>query len=1309
MTVKTEFLNPADSSVAASGEKQLTVGQGEKQKAEYDISVENARLWSTDTPELYTVRTTVMKDGQVTDTQDTTFGIRTIEWKRGSQKGENGCYINGKRVELNGVNLHSETYMLGNAMSDDAIYAEIKRLREYGFNFVRMAHYPHSQAFYEACDRYGVAVVDCLSGWQYFNNSNAFKDNTYQQIREMVRASRNHPSIVAWEPSLNESRFNKAWADRANQVTKEEYPENGKAKAWTCGWIEWNSYDFGVGTPQASVKRDAEKNHTDKAVIVSEYGDWNYGGYKSTTRVTREPAHYKNVKGGDEGMLIQCDNIQSSYSWNRQQNWNGAAAYWQYADYAGFDEEKLTYCGVVDVARIPKHGAYFFQSQRDPKVDMSAYGLDSGPMIYIANTWASDSPKDVRVYTNCDTVELYYNGDLIEKKTDADNEMWDPRAKLQDGTGGDKPEKLEGQGEMVSTEHIEYPPFTFNLTDKATPGEGTLTVKGYINGEEEPAAEFTRSAPGAASKLELEAENQEPLKLDGSTAKLVWVRVQDANGTTVNTANDTVKFSTEGPGYVVGSKEVGVRGGEWAVWVRGQRETAQTRETGQPIVLKAESGSLEGAQIEIATETVPGLPDKPAEGDRDDDGFEQPALPVNIMEGKAATASSVNTAGGGKKEEASDAVDGNSETKWCADAGNESDYDSLKHWLQVDLGSSFDISDMSIEFDSGPKNGKSYKYRVEVADNPELFGTENEGVFKTSEKTAQEQNSILSSEELKGAHGRYVRIWLNCPAGDMWPCIREVSAHGTTDNIAMYKEATAQNNSEDAGKAVDGNAETHWNSGNAATNDWWQIDLGSEYLVNSASVSFKWKDDGLKRNFKVLYSSDKESWNELQAVTDSSQHEIEFTIPDGGIEAQYIRLADFDIKNASNQTQWREVAEFAAAGTPLEVRQEFGYGKKTEASSCADGVTPGDGNEGNPVLFWRPAAEDTDPYWILDTEGIYDLRSLKMTWNTEEEHMYKVEISSDKKNWTEVVNHMEETNAGTYTTDNFKVTGRYLRIKVPQGTTQGFWVKLWGRPMEADKTAVSVEEEAISITGKAGTALNELGLPAEVNVKLDDDTKTRLGVDWSNNPNYDPNSAEAQTLNGTVQAIPGVTLGESGMTVQATVTLEAAPIVLTGLEVTPPTKTEYKKGEQLNLEGMKATAVYTDSLTGAVKERKDVTGEILPENVTGYDPAKTGQQIVTVTYQNVSGTFAIFVKEDSQEPTDPGKDPSQEPGKVPGGQDKADGSGGGKPDPAKDGSNAAVKTGDSGNLLLPAAGAVLSVLALAGIGILYLKRRKNSK
>ena len=158
-------------------------------------------------------------------------------------------------------------------------------------------------------------------------------------------------------------------------------------------------------------------------------------------------------------------------------------------------------------------------------------------MVFVANTWASDSPDQVRVFSNCDEVELFVNGKSIGKQT-PDTQMWGPH-----GDGNPKDHPASGAGKYISTENLKHPPFTFDLSDY-TPGEGTVTAVGYLDGQK--AAEYVRRAPEEATQITLQAENDEPLKLDGSTAKLVWVDVKDANGTVVKTADNAVTFSVDG-------------------------------------------------------------------------------------------------------------------------------------------------------------------------------------------------------------------------------------------------------------------------------------------------------------------------------------------------------------------------------------------------------------------------------------------------------------------------------------------------------------------------------------------------------------------------------------------------------------------------------------------------------------------------------------------------------------------------------------------------------------------------------------------
>lgn len=881
VTLRAELLD--GDTVVASAEESRTLEPGTQTTFTPRLTVEKPRLWSPDTPELYTVRTTVLRDGQVTDSVDTVYGIRKVEWKR------DGCYINDTRVELVGANLHSESYMRGNALDNDAIDAEIRRLREHGFNFIRMSHYPHDRAFYAACDRYGVAVIDCLAGWQFYSDTPAFRDNCVEQLRDQIRVNRNNPCIVAWEPSLNESGFTRPWAERMHRTVHEELPADGVARAYTGGWIFWDVFDLGVGTPQANVVGDAAK-HAKRPVIVSEYGDWNFGGFNSTTRVTREASPYAGTAGGDAGMLVQCDNIQSSFAFNRSLPWYGATAYWDYADYAGFDRQKLTFCGVVDVARLPKFGAAFFRSQTDPDTDLSKYGLKSGPMVYIANTWGADSPRTVRVYTNCDTVELWLDDKLIERRDTPDATMWAPHGRTANPTDHPKP----NQGALVSTEHLAHPPFTFDLS-AYTPGQGTLRAVAFRDGQDTPAAEAIRRAPGKAEALALTAEDDRPLRLDGGSAKLVWVEARDASGTVVTASSAPVTFSVEGPGLVIGPKTVPLRGGQWAVWVRSRRGEG-------PIVLKAASEGLTPVTLTLPTQTVAGLPPVPPGGDADEHGFvhpKPPAAAANILLGKTASASSVNIGAYGR-EEPSYANDGAVGTKWCATRPYAAD-PLNRHWWQADLGTVFNVTSVNVRFEAPA----DWRVCVAVSDDP-TFGNNALPADAVKRVDGHEMTVKLNQP------GRYLRVWLRSNTPGRWPCLREVSAQGTA-----------------------------------------------------------------------------------------------------------MELARLD------------------------------YNAPVTATSCAPGVIPENGNDGNPALYWKPDPSDAAPAWSFDAGTLHLIRDAELAWSGEGPHRYAIDISADGETWTTACDRLSAPSGqmGRTTRETLRGEARYVRIRVPAATAEGFWVNITGYPL----------------------------------------------------------------------------------------------------------------------------------------------------------------------------------------------------------------------------------------------------------------------
>ncbi len=213
---------------------------------------------------------------------------------------------------------------------------------------------------------------------------------------------------------------------------------------------------------------------------------------------------------------------------------------------------------------------------------MSEYGVETGPMVYIANLWDSAADNsEVRVFSNCDEVALYYNDELVAVQGH-DETMWGPHGDTSEsGSPG------SGAGKEISTENLEYPPVTFDLS-AYTAGEGTLRAVGLIDGEE--AAEYVRKAPGEAASVQLRPQDDSALKLDGSDARLVWIDIADADGTVVTDAYTDVDLSITSPGLIVGPKTVQTRGGQLAVWVKSKRGEGEITLTA-PEPVKVEAGT----------------------------------------------------------------------------------------------------------------------------------------------------------------------------------------------------------------------------------------------------------------------------------------------------------------------------------------------------------------------------------------------------------------------------------------------------------------------------------------------------------------------------------------------------------------------------------------------------------------------------------------------------------------------------------------------------------------------------------------------
>jgi beta-galactosidase len=476
-----------------------------------NIDLTNPELWSPATPDLYYLVTDLYSDGQLSDTDTTRIGIRRFEITR------DRFAINGEEMFLRGVNRHQEYPYIGYALSDNAQYRDARLIKEAGFDYVRLSHYPHSPAFMDACDELGLVVLDAIPGWQYFSDEPAFQDQAIRTCRDMIRRDRNHACVMAWEVSLNESWMPEAFIDRAVSAAREEYPGD---RCFTAGWQKYG-YDIYL---QARQHRLEHYEDPVKPYIVSEYGDWEYYAMNAGLAqhewagLMQEERSSRQLPGsGEKRLLQQAANIQEAHN----DNFNTPAfadGYWSMFDYNRGYTDDLETSGIMSIFRVPKFSYYFFQSQRDP--DEASSNYISGPMVKIASYWNELSGPEVRVFSNCEEVELSLNDKLVSRQ---------------------KPDT----GRICH--NLSHPPFTFN-TGKYTPG--TLIATGYIDGNTVLAD--TVRTPGKPSSIRLIVDEMGRPPVAGvNDVVFVYAILEDTDENPVPVNDIEVNFSVSGDARVI--------------------------------------------------------------------------------------------------------------------------------------------------------------------------------------------------------------------------------------------------------------------------------------------------------------------------------------------------------------------------------------------------------------------------------------------------------------------------------------------------------------------------------------------------------------------------------------------------------------------------------------------------------------------------------------------------------------------------------------------------------------------------------------
>ncbi len=515
--------------VAESLSEPFDLPAGGRREARQDLLLESPRLWSVEYPVLHELRVSLLTpQGAVSDQRTLRVGVRRISFSRSG-----GFMLNGRKVRLRGTNRHQEYPIAGYAVGPAADRRDARRIKEAGFDYVRLSHYPQSPAFLDACDELGIVVMNAIPGWQFFG-AEAFRNACEHTAREVVRRDRNHACVVLWELSLNETAMDEAFITRMRKAGHEEYPGD---QMYTCGWMP--GFDVYIRARQHGEIHTWEQG--DCAHLVSEYGDWEYyaanEGFDQSTGAGLHAAwsNSRHRRGeGERGLLQQAKNFTIALN-DTLSSPAVLDGQWCMFDYARGYHPQRAACGVADSFRVPKFSWHFYRSQR--AVSEGGHGWTGGPELFIASYWTEGSSLRVTVFSNCEEVELFLKGKSCGRSIASCTRV---------------------------TQYLPHPPFVFDLPRYEA---GELSAIGYVGGK--GVAQHRILTPAEPVRLLLEVDDQGIQAMPGEIDVLVLrARVVDGRGATCVQAGGEVTFKASGPACVLGSPLAGLEAGLATVVLR---------------------------------------------------------------------------------------------------------------------------------------------------------------------------------------------------------------------------------------------------------------------------------------------------------------------------------------------------------------------------------------------------------------------------------------------------------------------------------------------------------------------------------------------------------------------------------------------------------------------------------------------------------------------------------------------------------------------------------------------------------------------
>ena len=533
VSVEVVLLDPNGQAVASKKTTGDIPATGSRDISQ-SFKIKNPQLWDITSPKLYTAQTIVHLGDKIVDTDKTTFGIREFRFTA-----KNGFYLNGRRVQLQGVCLHHDQGALGAAFYTRAMERQLEIMRDMGVNAIRTSHNPPAPELLELCDKMGFVVWDeCFDKWDgtadRIGGQPSLEKYGERQFHNFVMRDRNHPSVVVWsigneidpQPAAKEGVSPERVKLMSDFVHKYDLTRPVSMACHTTSVVDkkiLDALDAAGWNYQRKYGRFRQR-YPDKPIIYSESASaFGTRGFYELPLVQSKTQYSKQVQISSYGRNSAEWSDIPDVEFDRMEKDKFVAGefVWTGFDYLGeptpfTKRARSSYFGIVDLAGIPKDSFYLYRSHWRPDTTT----------VHILPHWnwpdKIGQNVPVYVYTNGDSVELFLNGKSLGRQV---------KAKQAGASYYGVIDKYR-----LCFNDVNYEP-------------GELKAVAYKDGKEIGQAVMRTAGELAAIRL---TPDRKELAATGEDLCYVLVEAFDANGVPCPLADNMVRFKIDGPAEIAG-------------------------------------------------------------------------------------------------------------------------------------------------------------------------------------------------------------------------------------------------------------------------------------------------------------------------------------------------------------------------------------------------------------------------------------------------------------------------------------------------------------------------------------------------------------------------------------------------------------------------------------------------------------------------------------------------------------------------------------------------------------------------------------